>query len=97
MTERNSWRNPGLQAELTGEEFLKPWDILLDKRWGGLWGAKMMGGMTRTKDGFVAFFDGTLEIEGFEQNRPKRGPRTIRDNFLLGNRNAWSELLENLG
>ncbi len=28
------------------------------------------------------------------EEKLKRGPRTIRDNFLLGNRNAWTELLE---
>ena len=60
----------------------------------GLWGAKMMSGMMRSKDGFVAFSDGTLEIEGFEQDKPNRGPRTIRNNFLEGNRNSWVHLLE---
>ncbi len=29
-----------------------------------------------------------------EPEKTKRGPRTIRDNFLLGNRNAWAQLLE---
>jgi hypothetical protein len=28
------------------------------------------------------------------EEKPKRGPRTLPDNYLLGNRNAWTELLE---
>lgn len=47
------------------------------------------------REGWICrFSDGTLAIEDFEQDRPKRGPRSIRDNWLLGNRNAWNELLE---
>lgn len=39
----------------------------------------------------VAFSEGFTDIR---EEKSKRGPRTIPDNFLEGNRNAWVQLLE---
>src|SRR5580704_14079427 len=51
----------------------------------------MMTGVFFGKSGGVSFSDGLMSM-GLE--RPKRGPRTIPNNFLEGNRNAWVQLLE---
>jgi len=55
----------------------------------------MMRGAGFGKTGLFSFSDqiGSLGAN-LEAEKTKRGPRTIRDNFLLGNRNAWTELLE---
>lgn len=47
------------------------------------------------KAGLVSFSDRIASLAaGPMAEVTKRGPRTIPDNFLLGNRNAWVELLE---
>src|SRR5258708_13238716 len=43
----------------------------------------------------VSFSDPIASLAtNLEAEKTKRGPRTIPDKFLLGNRNAWTELLE---
>jgi|HubBroStandDraft_2_1064218.scaffolds.fasta_scaffold13174_4 hypothetical protein len=51
----------------------------------------MKSGLLHGNSGMVAFSDGFTSIR---EEKSKRGPRTIPDNFLEGNRNAWVQLLE---
>ena len=50
-----------------------------------------MNGLLYGNSGMVVFSDGLASVE---KKEAKRGPRTIPDNFLEGNRNAWTQLLE---
>ena len=55
----------------------------------------MMRGTVFGNAGLFSFSDPiTSLLSDPEPEKTKRGPRTIPDNFLLGNRNAWTELLE---
>jgi len=55
----------------------------------------MMGGTMFGRSGIFSLSDEIASLLASpEPEKTKRGPRTLPDNHLLGNRNAWTELLE---